>query len=659
MVQVSEGGIISMALCADSTIDVWGDNAAGELATGSFGGMGPVPQQVNVSATPLEGRKVIQVAAGNEFCLALCSDGTIVSWGRNEEGELGIGGTFDSATPVQVSMGGAFSSKTAVAISAGGEHCLALFSDGSVAAWGNNDSGQLGNGGTTSSPVPVQVNFTGVFLSKPVVAISAAAQHSVAYFADGTVATWGDNLLDELGTGDSNGSTQPVPVDTSGLSAGKRISAVTSGDVAFHNLALVGGTAQEILADEPVLSGDTVQFGTVAVGGTGFATLTLNNNGLTTLTGLNFSITGSAGSEFQFSTPGTTAIASGSSVNIPMTFTPLSSGLKSAVLQVFSSAPGSPYLINLLGTGAGSTFPVSPGAGANGSISPNAQINVASGGSQQFTATPAAGFTVDQWYLDGSPAQTGGANYTLSNVLAAHTVFVTFQSTGIQTYTVTPAAGANGSINPATPQVVNPGGNVNFTATPASQYVVDQWLVNGSPAQLGGSTFTLSNILASAAVTVTFATEPENAFFFNPSEAMAYMTDGLVTGTVTRNFSAAATVDYETIDGSALAGLEYASTQGTLTFAQDEMQKTISVPVLPFPGAPGDSYFTLLLMNPEAGSNLVDSIEHRYPSRESAGRGSEPVRYHGDPAGRSDGFQRIHHGQSHRSIGFRRVAAFW
>lgn len=147
------------------------------------------------------------------------------------------------------------------------------------------------------------------------------------------------------------------------------------------------------------------------------------------------------------------------------------------------------------------SYTVTPSAGANGSISPNTVQTVASGGSVGFTATPNSGYVVDQWLVGGSVVQTGGTTYTVSNVTANKTVQVTFKAV---TYSVTPSAGANGSISPNTVQTVASGGSVGFTATPNSGYVVNQWLVGGSAVQTGGTTYTLSNITANKTVQVTF-----------------------------------------------------------------------------------------------------------------------------------------------------------
>ncbi len=115
---------------------------------------------------------VIAIAGGDQFSVALKSDGTVWDWGDNTRGQLGNGGNFNSYSniPVQVSnLGGV------TAIAAGGIHTLAVKSDGTVWDWGNDAYGQLGNGIYQSSNVPVQVlNLSNV------TAIAGGEGHSVA-----------------------------------------------------------------------------------------------------------------------------------------------------------------------------------------------------------------------------------------------------------------------------------------------------------------------------------------------------------------------------------------------------------------------------------------------------------------------------------------------
>jgi hypothetical protein len=163
------------------------------------------------------------------------------------------------------------------------------------------------------------------------------------------------------------------------------------------------------------------------------------------------------------------------------------------------------------------TFTVTPGAGANGGISPNTAQTVNSGGNVTFNATPNGGYVVNQWSLDGSVVQTGGPSYTLNNVTANHTVAVTFKLGTVPNYTVTPSAGANGSISPNTAQTVSSGSNVTFNATPSSGYVVNQWSLDGNVVQTGGASYTLNNVTANHTVAVTFTAAVASNFAGNYS----------------------------------------------------------------------------------------------------------------------------------------------
>jgi RHS repeat-associated protein len=205
---VGAGVYNGLALKSDGTVWAWGSNGYGQLGNATTTNS-DIPVQVN----NLGGATAI--AAGNYHGLAVRQDGTAVAWGDNAAGELGNGATVNSSTPVAVS---GLSSVTAVA--AGGMpttpgHSLALKSDGTVWAWGYNKAGQLGNGSTANSAVPLQVNgLSGV------TAISANGNNSVALKSDGTVWAWGDNSAGQLGNSSAGrSSTTPVQVNISGVSS--------------------------------------------------------------------------------------------------------------------------------------------------------------------------------------------------------------------------------------------------------------------------------------------------------------------------------------------------------------------------------------------------------------------------------------------------------
>jgi alpha-tubulin suppressor-like RCC1 family protein len=233
IVAVAAGENHSLALCADGDIAAWGSNATGQLGNNSTVNSG-VPVLVD-RAGVLAGKTVVAVAAGNYHSLALCSDGSLVAWGAS--GTLGNNATANSLVPVLVDGSGILAAKSPVAASAGGGHNLALCSDGTLAAWGYNANGQLGNNGTATGLVPVAVVQTGVLAGRTVVGIAAGGAHSLALGADGTIAAWGKGYSGELGNNSLAQSTVPVWVDTRDLGTGERFVAASAG--ADHSLALV------------------------------------------------------------------------------------------------------------------------------------------------------------------------------------------------------------------------------------------------------------------------------------------------------------------------------------------------------------------------------------------------------------------------------------
>jgi alpha-tubulin suppressor-like RCC1 family protein len=216
VVGIASGDIHSLALLSDGTLRAWGDNSNGQLGIGNNTGpesCGGTP--CSKTAIPVIGASgVVAMAAGDFHSLALLNNGTVLAWGENSVGQLGDGTTTDRATPVPVSgLSGV------VAIAAGGFHSLALLSNGTVMAWGQNNHGELGIGNSTGpetcnitacSKMPVPV--TGL---SGVVAIAGGFTdaHSLALLSNGTVMAWGQN--DELGTGNNTG---PETCETEGCS---------------------------------------------------------------------------------------------------------------------------------------------------------------------------------------------------------------------------------------------------------------------------------------------------------------------------------------------------------------------------------------------------------------------------------------------------------
>ncbi|MDH5753036.1 MAG: chitobiase/beta-hexosaminidase C-terminal domain-containing protein, partial [Deltaproteobacteria bacterium] len=141
-------------------------------------------------------------SAGWDHTLAIKTDGTLWAWGGNESGQLGNGGADDQPNPVQVG-----SDTDWLSVKAGRSFTLALKKDGSLWTWGNNDRGQLGNGNTSNSPAPAQVGS-----STDWAVISAGTSHALAIKTDGTLWAWGANESGQLGNATLTDSSAPEQV---------------------------------------------------------------------------------------------------------------------------------------------------------------------------------------------------------------------------------------------------------------------------------------------------------------------------------------------------------------------------------------------------------------------------------------------------------------
>jgi alpha-tubulin suppressor-like RCC1 family protein len=131
-------------------------------------------------------------------------DGTLWTWGNNSSGQLGDGTTTHKNTPAQIGL-----SNTWVTVAAGSEHSLALKADGSLWAWGRNSDGQLGDGTVTSRTTPVQIGTDTKWVS-----IAAGSSHSIGLKSDGSLWAWGRNSSGQVGDGTATKRTSPAHIGT-------------------------------------------------------------------------------------------------------------------------------------------------------------------------------------------------------------------------------------------------------------------------------------------------------------------------------------------------------------------------------------------------------------------------------------------------------------
>ncbi|MDT7512266.1 InlB B-repeat-containing protein [Bifidobacterium sp. H1HS10N] len=238
-VQVTAGGKHSLAIGSDGYVYAWGDNSYGELGNRTTGGYSAVPVRVFNPATRSNvntGLKAIQVSAGNGVSLAIDTNGNTWAWGHNNYGQLGNGTTSNSNIPVRVQYPASAGTVTAVQLSTGYYHTVAIDTNGNTWAWGYNGHGQLGNGTGSDSSAPVRVQYPASAGTVTAVQVSAGGYHSVAIDKDGNTWAWGWNGYGQLGN--TSGSSSSVPVRTQYPASAGTVTAVQVSTGTWHSLAI-------------------------------------------------------------------------------------------------------------------------------------------------------------------------------------------------------------------------------------------------------------------------------------------------------------------------------------------------------------------------------------------------------------------------------------
>jgi len=154
------------------------------------------------------------------------------------------------------------------------------------------------------------------------------------------------------------------------------------------------------------------------------------------------------------------------------------------------------------------TFVITPTAGANGTITPGTPQTVSYGSGQAFAIAANTGYVIADVGVDGV-SQGAIASYTFTNVTANHAITASF---AVQTFVITPTAGANGTITPGTPQTVSYGASRTFSIAANAGYVIADVTVDGvSQGPIASYTFT--NVTANHAITASF--KPVNPVQFD------------------------------------------------------------------------------------------------------------------------------------------------
>jgi alpha-tubulin suppressor-like RCC1 family protein len=199
VVQVGAGDNFSCARTSTGAVYCWGSNNLGQVGDGTTMDR-PAPRPVS-----LGGLTAIDLAVGRQHACIVTSTARVACWGHNINGQLGIGNnTIYYNTPQTNSV------TSAVGVTAGSFHSCAVRSGGQVLCWGDNASGQLGDGTTTSTNAPVAASVSGVTFDD----VDAGSTHTCAHTSSNQIYCWGGNASGQLGNGGTSGSAVPISIGT-------------------------------------------------------------------------------------------------------------------------------------------------------------------------------------------------------------------------------------------------------------------------------------------------------------------------------------------------------------------------------------------------------------------------------------------------------------
>lgn len=286
---VFAGYVSTCVTFLDGSLKCWGNNSGGRLGLGDIQDRGLAPGAYGMSALSslsFGSRSVFHFAMGYVHSCAVLDDRLVRCWGNNGDGQLGYGDILVRGDSVAnepsvlppVDLGG-----TAHFVAAGWFHSCAILTDGSVKCWGNNGSGQLGQGHFNSmgDQAGEMASLTGIPLGESARFVAAGGAHTCAILQSGQVKCWGNNAYGQLGVNDT-ASRGGAPADMAGLTTvdlnGRTAVQLALGDM--HSCAL--------LSDQTVKCWGSGQYGQTGYG-------TLSNRGDWSIPMANFGSVGLGG----------------------------------------------------------------------------------------------------------------------------------------------------------------------------------------------------------------------------------------------------------------------------------------------------------------------------------------------------------------------------
>ncbi|KFZ26634.1 MAG: Regulator of chromosome condensation (RCC1) repeat protein [Candidatus Izimaplasma bacterium HR2] len=249
---ISLGGSHSFVLSSDNIIFIWGRNFYGQVGDDSTTNR-YTPIELNNGFYPVYilqnplfiNDEIISYSLGANHTLVLTNDERVLIWGQNDYGQLGDGTTTDSANPIDItSRFNLGSEEDVLEVYLGGNYSILITTEGRIFTWGINAQGQLGDGTTTNSNIPIEI--TSNFYLNPdetFVSISAGGNHSSVITSEGRVFMWGYNTFGQLGDGTDTQRNLPVDITDNFNLIGEEI---------IENISLGGSHSSAVTSDNRV-----------------------------------------------------------------------------------------------------------------------------------------------------------------------------------------------------------------------------------------------------------------------------------------------------------------------------------------------------------------------------------------------------------------------
>jgi len=237
--QMSNGTSLLLGIRTDGSLWGTGWSSAGGVGDGTSAVHTSFAPTLNTTSSPWA-----QVSAGNQYSLAVRQDGSLWAWGWNGSGQLGDGTTVQKFAPVLIN-----NAKNWKRVVAGDSQSFALTDNGELWAWGTNWGGQLGVGDTNQRLTPTRVGGANRYFKD----VSSSGFHTLAIETSGTLAAWGYNAYGQVGDGTTTQRNSPVVIDSAldwkSVAAGQNFSGAIKGSGFSGTLWTWGKGTQGSLGD--------------------------------------------------------------------------------------------------------------------------------------------------------------------------------------------------------------------------------------------------------------------------------------------------------------------------------------------------------------------------------------------------------------------------